>query len=120
MPWLRFRSYITIPRCVHLSYKETIIARENLSQEFYCSNDHLPIMQYFLTPVSILVLESNRCSRFAGSLKRLPLEEQDVCVWGDFALGEAFAKGLCPKYCAHASLEPGLGIWKRYLSPQAV
>lgn len=52
--------------------QETIIARENLSQEFYCSNDHLPIMQYFLTPFSILVLESNTCSRFAGSLKEAP------------------------------------------------
>lgn len=51
-------------------------------------------MQYFLTPVSILILESNTCSKFMGSLKRLPLEEQDVCIWGDFSLGEAFAKGL--------------------------
>ena len=94
MSWLGFRSYITISRCVHLSYKETINARENLSQEFFCSNDHLPIMQYFLAPVPILVLESNTCSKFMGSLKRLPLEEQDVCIWGDFSLGEAFAKGL--------------------------
>ena len=43
---------------------------------------------------TILVLESNTCSKFMGSLKRLPLEEQDVCIWGDFSLGEAFAKGL--------------------------